>query len=155
MPASTGVCEESDFVELPSGNLMFISRAQHYDANGNFLSENRLETMVSKVGDTFVPATNSTSPFSGSGMPCDLMTKEGVILDLEMGGSYWSADLGQSWHTLLVNGQPLDTYYYPQAVQAADGTIVVVSHNGTDGVYGTIDRADHVPDISVECRSPP
>ena len=94
MPASTGVCEESDFVELPSGNLMFISRAQHYDANGNFLSENRLETMVSKVGDTFVPATNSTSPFSGGGMPCDLMTKEGIILDLEMGGSYWSARLG-------------------------------------------------------------
>ena len=48
MPTSTGVCEESDFVELPNGNLMSISRAQHYDANGKFLSENRLETMVNK-----------------------------------------------------------------------------------------------------------
>ena len=50
MPTSTGACEESDFVELPNGNLMFISRAQHYDANGNLLSQNGLETMVTRVG---------------------------------------------------------------------------------------------------------
>jgi hypothetical protein len=141
MPASTGVCEESDFVELPGGNLMFISRAQHYDANGNFQYENRLQTMVRKSGNTFLPDTTSTVPFGGGGFPCDLMTKEGIILDLEGGyGANWSSDNGTTWHSLLVNGQPLNTYYYPQAVQADDGTIVVVSHNGTDAVYGTIDE---------------
>ena len=142
MPASTGVCEESDFVELPGGNLMAISRAQHYDANGNFLSENRLETMVGKVGDTFVPAITSTSPFPGSGMPCELMTKEGVILDLESNSvDHWSADDGQTWHTLLVGGQPLSSFDYPQAVQAADGTIVIVGHVGSDDAYGTVNQA--------------
>lgn len=142
MPASTGVCEESDFVELPSGNLMFISRAQHYATNGTFLYENRLETMVTKVGQTFVPATNSTVPFSGSGKPCELMTKEGVILDLTSNGTaHWSANNGQIWHNLLLNGQALGTFDYPQAVQAADGTIVVVSHIGNDDVYGTADQS--------------
>ena len=74
--------------------------------------------------------------------PCELMTNEGVILDLASNGTdHWSADNGQTWHTLLVNGQPLSTFYYPQAVQAADGTIVVVSHVGNDDAYGTVDQS--------------
>lgn len=65
------------------------------------------------------------------------------ILDLAMGavgGSHWSSNNGATWLTLTLNGSPFGTYYYPQAVQADDGTIIVVSHNGTDGVYGTLDE---------------
>ncbi len=144
MPTSTGACEESDFVELPNGDLMVISRAQHYDANGVFQSENRLETLMTKAGATFTPGS-SWSPFGGGGMPCDLMTQEGVILDFcSNGPAHWSSDNGQSWHDLLVNGQPLHSYDYPQAVQATDGTIVVVSHVGNDDVYGTVDQSIRV-----------
>jgi hypothetical protein len=129
VPSSAGATEENDFVELPNGNLMFISRAS-----------GRCETIAAKVGQTFVPQS-STAPFSGGGFPCEVMTKEGIILDLAGTGSHWSADYGQTWNTLLAEGQTLNTFYYPQAVQANDGTIVVLSHVGSDNSYGTYDQS--------------
>ena len=44
----------------------------------------------------------------------------------------------------MVGGQQLDTYYYPQAVQAADGTIVVTGHVSMDDAYGAVDESIHV-----------
>ena len=64
MTTAQGICEESDFVELPNGNLFFMHRLQHYDANGNYVSQSRNQSHVTKVGNTFVPQT-PTVPFSG------------------------------------------------------------------------------------------
>jgi hypothetical protein len=37
MPSDVGLCEESDFVELDNGDLLFIHRAEHYDGE-NYVS---------------------------------------------------------------------------------------------------------------------
>ena len=141
MPVSTGACEESDFVELPSGDLLWVHRAVHYTADGYFLSQERLQSITKKVGDTFEPQAPTTLSGEVVGFPCLMMTSEGVILDLGMAASRGSDDEGKIWHDLLVGGQQLRTGYYPQAVQANDGTIVVVSHIGCDDGYGTVDQS--------------
>jgi hypothetical protein len=142
MPMATGVCEESDFVELPSGDLMWIHRTEHYSAAGDLLYSDRMESISQKTGNTFVSQPATTLSWPHSGYPCELLTREGVILDLCTGASHWSADNGVTWHDLLLpDGQPLATYYYPKAIQADDGTIVVVGHLGSDNVYGTYDQA--------------
>jgi hypothetical protein len=141
MTLAQGICEESDFVELPNGDLFFMHRLQHYDANGKYVSQDRRQSTVKKVGDTFEPQSPTTPPWSGQGFPCELLTREGILLDLDLFGSHWSDDLGQTWHNLMVDGQQLNTYYYPQAVQAADGTIVVTGHVRWDDAYGEIDES--------------
>ena len=136
-----GFCEESDFVELPGGDLLFIHRAHHVSGDGKVYQDRR-QSRVSRVGDTFVPnPPNPTVHFDGRGLPCELMSKEGVILNMDIRGSYWSDDQGRTWNKLMAGGQPLRTNYYPRAVQADDGMIVVVSHKGSDNVYGTFDQA--------------
>jgi hypothetical protein len=137
-------CEESDFVELPNGNLFFMHRVQQYDGNGVYVSQSRKQSNLIKDGDNFLPQS-PTVPFGGGqGFPCELLTREGILLDLCLFGSHWSDDYGQSWHDLLVDGQPLTTYYYPQAVQANDGTIVVTGHYRWDDAYREIDESVYV-----------
>ena len=142
MPLSVGNCEESDFVELPNGNLMWIHRASHANPDGSYAYSNRMESIVRKVGDTFVAEAATFLSWPHSGFPCELMTREGTILDLCSTGSHWSNDGGANWHSLKLNlFQSLKTNYYPQAVQTKDGTIVVISHVGGDDVYGAVDQA--------------
>jgi hypothetical protein len=135
MPAATGVCEESDFVELSNGNLLWIHRAVHDGVSS------RQQSISRKSRDTFVPDPPTPVSFPHSGFPCELMTHEGIILDLCSTGSHWSADQGTTWHDLMIGDHPLETLYYPQAVQTPNGTIVVVAHRGSDDVYGTVDQA--------------
>jgi hypothetical protein len=135
MPAAQGACEESDFVELPNGNLLWIHRAEHDGIS------DRQQSIVRKVGDSFVPDPPTPVAFPHSGFPCELMTREGLVLDLCTTGSHWSADGGSTWQDLMLGDQPFCTNYYPKAVQAADGTIVVVSHVGSDDEYGTVDQS--------------
>jgi hypothetical protein len=135
MPATQGACEESDFVELANGNLLWIHRAEHDGIS------DRQQSIVRRVGDTFVPDPPTPVAFPHSGFPCELMTREGLVLDLCTTGSHWSADGGSTWQNLMLGNQAFCTNYYPKAVQAPDGTIVVVSHVGSDDEYGTVDQA--------------
>ena len=141
MPLSVGNCEESDFAELPNGNLMWIHRASHAKPDGSYTHSDRMQSITRKVGDTFVADPSITLPWPHSGFPCELMTREGIILDLCNTGSHWSSDNGATWHGLTADGQALATYYYPRALQTADGTIVVISHVGGDDVYGAVDQS--------------
>jgi hypothetical protein len=141
VPLASATCEESDFVELPSGDLLWVHRAQHWGADGSFGAQGRVQSISKKVGNTFVSQSPTDCPLPAGGFPCDLMTREGVILDLGGSGSHWSGDNGRTWHDLIVGGRELATTYYPQAVQADDGTIVVVGHVGSDNVYGTADQS--------------
>lgn len=156
MPASAGVCEESDFCELPNGDLFWIHRAEHYPdhpvdlpplaarmgANPpeSYWYSDRLQSIVHKQGDTFIPGPPESAPFPHSGYPCVLMTQEGVILHLATGKSHWSADQGKTWHNLMADGKPLGVNYYPKAIQLADGLILCIGHLGSDDVYGTVDQ---------------
>jgi hypothetical protein len=142
MPQSAGACEESDFVQLPNGDLMFIHRAEHWSADGRSMSgTTRMESIVKQSGQTFVPQPAFEVPFPHSGFPCELMTREGIILDLCTTGSHWSGDNGQTWRDLLADRRPLAANYYPKALQTADGTIVVLGHRGADDPYGSTDQA--------------
>ena len=159
MPAKDGVCEESDFCELPSGDLLWIHRAEVFtgivapppplafalpgseNSPNGFVYYDRLQSLARQVGATFVPEPPSRPGIPHSGFPCVLLTREGVILHLATSESHWSTDQGQTWHPLLVGDQKLATQYYPKALQMADGRILCVSHIGTDNGYGARDMA--------------
>jgi len=40
----------------------------------------------------------------------------------------------------MAGDKPLGTYYYPKAIQMADGRILCIGHLGSDDVYGTVDQ---------------
>ncbi|MFA6239841.1 MAG: sialidase family protein, partial [Candidatus Hydrogenedentales bacterium] len=79
MPTSVGVCEESDFCELPNGDLFWIHRVEHYpdhqteippmaarmgsDPPGSYWYSDRMQSVVRKEGDTFVPGECTPAPF--------------------------------------------------------------------------------------------
>ncbi|MCX5771953.1 MAG: sialidase family protein [Candidatus Hydrogenedentes bacterium] len=156
MPSSVGVCEESDFCELPNGDLFWVHRVEHYPDHQtdippqaarmgpnppeSYWYSDRMQSVVYKRGETFVPGKCEPAPFPHSGYPCVLGTREGVILHLATGESHWSADVGKTWNKLMVGGKPLGAYYYPKAIQLADGLILCVGHLGSDDAYGTVDQ---------------
>ncbi|HPG70114.1 MAG TPA: GDSL-type esterase/lipase family protein [Candidatus Hydrogenedentes bacterium] len=171
MPASVGVCEESDFCELPNGDLFWIHRTEHYPDHQTDLPplaarmgpnppesywySDRMQSIAHKQGDTFVPGECTPAPFPHSGYPCVLLTREGVILHLATGESHWSADEGKTWNTLMVGDRPLGTYYYPKAIQMADGRILCIGHLGSDDVYGTVDQCIKQQTFRLNVRNAP
>ena len=60
-----------------------------------------------------------------------------MLLHIQASGSRYSLDFGNSWADLKHAGASavFTTNYYPRAVEAADGTIVVTSHNSGDDAY--------------------
>ena len=153
MPTAVGVCEESDFCELPNGDLFWIHRAEHFPDRQTEIPalgarmgptppesygySDRLQSLARKQGDTFIPGPCAAAPFPHSGYPAVLSTQEGLILHLGTDGVHWTADAGTTWSRLNVPGTP----YYPKALQRADGTIVCIGHRGADDVYGSVDQA--------------
>ena len=151
MPTEQGVCEESEFCELPNGDLFWVHRVEHFPASRveipplaarmgepfpNGYSD-RMQSIVRKKGDGWEPGPAMPAPFPHSGFPCVLLTKEGMILHLATDGIYWTADVGKTWARLPIDG----TGYYPRALQLPDGTIICIGHVGSDDVYGTVDQS--------------
>jgi hypothetical protein len=171
MPASVGCCEESDFCELPNGDLFWVHRTEHYPDHQTDLPpraakmgskppesywySDRMQSIARKEGDTFVPGKCEPAPFPHSGYPCVLGTREGIILHLATGESHWSADMGKTWNKLTANGDALSTYYYPKAIQMDDGKILCVGHFGSDDVYGTVDQSIRLQTFRLEIKNAP
>jgi len=130
-------CEEWDTAELENGDLLGVLRTQVYDAAGGVTAVARHQTVLTKQGDTWTPGPIVPAPFPHSGHPELLATREGPILHVASSGISWTTDRGATWTTLDCPG----TLYYPQAVQLADGTILTVSHIGSDDPYGKTDQA--------------
>ena len=142
MSPEMGVCEESDFCELPNGDLFWVHRVEHYPDHPTTISplaarsgskppesywySDRMQSIARKTGDTFSPEPPVAAPFHHSGFPVVLYTQEGLILHLATDGVYWTADTGKTWTRLNLPG----TKYYPKAVQLPDGKIVCVGHIG-------------------------
>jgi hypothetical protein len=153
MPTNEGVCEESDFCELPNGDLFWVHRVEHFPDHQTVMPSgaapmgpnppqsywysDRMQSIVHKEGKAFVPGKCQSAPFPHSGYPAVLYTQEGLILHLATDGVCWTADLGKTWTRLNIPGTP----YYPKALQLKDGTIVCVGHNGSDDKYGTVDQS--------------
>lgn len=67
-----------------------------------------------------------------------LTRKENVLLHIQSSGSHYSLDFGTSWNDLKhagAAGAVFETRYYPRAVEAADGTIIMTSHTGADDAF--------------------
>lgn len=135
-PPDVGLCEESDFVELPDGDVLAIHRAEHYDGN-KYITSDRLQNLFHPTGDSWTIGPVRKAPFPHSGFPQLLKLRNGLILHIATDGIWWTANAGDSWHRLDLPGSP----YYPQAVQLPDGAIVVVGHHGGDNFYGSVDQS--------------
>lgn len=137
-PDSENMCEESVFVELPNGDLFFLHRAENRTRDGQPVPpfSDRRQNVLHKKGNTFEAGPVSISNVPHGGFPCLLMTPEGVILNIASEAVYWTASPNDPWKKLDCPG----TGYYPQATQLADGTILVVSHQGGDNAYGHVDQ---------------
>lgn len=151
MPTEQGVCEESDFCELPNGDLFWIHRVEHFPPTRTEIPpgaarmgepfpngySDRMQSIVRKKGEGWEVGPASPARFPHSGFPEVMLTKEGVILHLATDGIYWTADVGKTWTRLPIDG----TGYYPRAVQLPSGRIVCIGHVGSDDVYGTVDQS--------------
>lgn len=153
VPGNEGSCEESDFCELPNGDLYFVHRAQHFPKQMTEISQfasrmgttpplsywysDRMQSIVQKHGDSFIPEKAESVPLPHAGFPLVLFTHEGIVLYLAENGVYWTADLGKTWSQLNVGGVP----YYSKVLQLDDGKIICVGHVGSDDEYGTVDQS--------------
>lgn len=151
MPTEQGVCEESDWVELPSGDLFWVHRVEHFPATAEEVPagvarmgepfpngySDRMQSIVYKRGEGWEPGPVTRAPFPHSGFPAVLRTPEGIILHLATDGVCWTADRGATWTRLPIPGSS----YYPRVVQLANGKIVCIGHVGSDDVYGTVDQS--------------
>jgi hypothetical protein len=153
MPTKQGVCEESDFCELPGGDLFFVHRTEHFPDHQTAVSplaarmgssppqsywySDRMQSIVRRQGAGFVPGPCQPAALVHSGFPAVLRTRDGIILHLATTGVHWTPDLGKTWAQLNIPGTP----YYPKALERPDGTIVVLGHVGSDDPYGTVDQS--------------
>ena len=149
MPTEDGVCEESDFCELPNGDLFWIHRVEHFPqeevklppsaAPMGWLNgySDRMQSLVRKEGEGWRPAPPVPAPFPHSGFPEVILTREGIILHLATDGIYGTADTGRTWVRFDLPG----TGYYPRALQLPSGWIVCLGHVGSDDEYGTVDQS--------------
>ena len=129
--------EEWDAAELENGDLLAVLRTASFDSSGKFLSQERRQCLLTRQGQTWTPGPIVPAPFPHSGMPELLMTREGVLLHIAANGIWWTVDRGATWTKLDMPG----TAYYPCALQREDGTILVVSHIGSDDPYGKVDQS--------------
>jgi hypothetical protein len=124
-----GWTEEFDAPELANGDLLCVFRR----ADG----AKRWQGVLRKAGKTWAPGKVGPSELPHSGQPELLATREGPVLHLATTGVHYTADAGKTWARLGVPG----TGYYPRAVQAADGRVLVFGHTGGDDPYGKVDQS--------------
>jgi hypothetical protein len=147
MPSEQGVCEESDFCELPSGDLLWVHRVEHYplvppvqlppggaamipSADNNSPApgySDRYQSIVYKSGETWVAGPATLAPFPHSGFPCVLYTKEGLVLHLATDGIYWTAATGKPWTPAPIPRNQYTEYW--------------LDHGGADASPRWLDRA--------------
>ena len=147
LDAKYGKGVESDFVELPNGTLFFMHRAVGCPTSGPNCKpggggaprpQNQIQNLVRRNSDGSFSPQPPTTTFPNYQWPCLVLTKENVLLHIQDSGSRYSLDLGSSWMDLKGTGESARVFvtkYYPNAVEAADGTIVVTSHNTGDDAF--------------------
>lgn len=136
MPADVGMCEESDFAELPGGDVLVVHRAEHFNDN-KYINSDRLQNVLHPDGTSWTIGPVQPAPFPHSGFPELLRVREGPVLHIATNGVWWTADGARTWNRLGLPGSP----YYPQAIELEDGRVLVVGHTGGDNVYGSADQS--------------
>lgn len=123
---------ETDFVELPDGDLLFVNSSifarpgrQLVHRWGGQLTPGPMEVAVGADG----------FPGHGRGVVPETvcLADDGILVGCMRDGLYcWSDDLGRSWFRL--DGAPSDTHevYQPWIQHLGDGRIACVGHCGAD-----------------------
>ena len=130
---------EWDAAELPNGDLLAVMRTRNpKDASVQV----RMQATLRKDGDGWVMTDVRRAPFPHSGHPELLATREGPILHIATTGVHYTTNGGKRWRPLgFSTATRYKSKYYPRAVQAANGTIHVFGHVGSDDAYGAKDQS--------------
>jgi hypothetical protein len=127
--------DEWDAAELPNGNLVAVLRTPDPKVPGGNL---RYQALLEKQGDGWVMSNVRRAPLPPGGHPELLAARGGPVLYASAQGLWYTDDAGSTWRK-LPGSHPSD--YYPRSVQAADGTVYVLSHRGGDFWYGEGDES--------------
>ncbi|MGI0135394.1 MAG: hypothetical protein ACREBW_10615, partial [Candidatus Micrarchaeaceae archaeon] len=113
---------ETDFVELPSGDLLFI----------NWIPPYRGRQMVYRSAHGWLPGPLERV-ISGTVPETIALTREGILVGcLRPGSYYWSNDLGKRWQPLLSIPDLRPQLYQPWMQYLPDGRIACAGHYGGD-----------------------
>lgn len=122
---------EPDFVELPSGDLLFV-----YSETGPGPGV-QLRQKFFKVPHGFLPGPVS-KVISGWAPERFVLTRDGLLVGPQRGAIYsCSNDEGATWHQ--VHGLP-DCPYQPRIIELADGRLLTSWHIGGDNFFGELDQ---------------
>ena len=131
---------ETDFVELPSGDLLFIN---------NSIFEHPGRQMVYREGNRFTPgpmekALGRTKWGQFNNVPETIcLTQEGLLVGCMRAGEYsWSDDLGLTWQPLEGIPDIGPEVYQPWMYCLDDGRIACAGHFGRDAPISGADRDD-------------
>jgi hypothetical protein len=132
--------DEWDEAELPGGDLLCVFRRPDPK---NARREVRWQGLLKRNGTSWRLERFRPAPFPHSGHPELLATREGIVLHIATTGIDWTADRGESWAPLEIQGFAghYRSRYYPRSFQTGDGRIYVFGHNGWDNRYGEFDQS--------------
>ncbi|MGZ5566133.1 MAG: alpha-glucuronidase family glycosyl hydrolase [Limisphaerales bacterium] len=121
---------ETDFVELPDGNLLFVN-------NSIFAHPGR--QFVYRDGNRFTPGPLE-HVHSGTVPETICLTDDGALVGCMRPGKYfWSADLGLNWRTLEGAPDNMDVYQ-PWIQFLGNGRVGCAGHHGADDPIGGRDQ---------------
>jgi hypothetical protein len=122
---------ETDFVELPDGNLLSIN-------NSIFATPGR--QLVYRDGNRFTPGPLERV-HSGTVPETVCLTENGLLIGCHRPGTYhWSDDLGQNWHPL--EGPPsTNEVYQPWIHYLGNNQVACAGHYGADDPIGGRDQS--------------
>jgi hypothetical protein len=131
---------ETDFVELPDGDLLFIN-------NSIFATPGR--QFVHRDGERFTPGPLERAQ-SGVVPETVCLTDDGLLIGCHRPGTYhWSDDLGQNWHAL--HGAPSTIeVYQPTIRHLGGGRVACAGHYGADDPIGGRDQSINLHRFTVE-----
>jgi hypothetical protein len=136
---------ETDFVELPNGNLLFIN---------NSIFANPGRQIVNREGDRFTPGPLERVQ-SGTVPETVCLTEDEVLIGCQRPGTYyWSNDLGRNWQPL--EGAPTTMeVYQPWIVFLGNGRVACAGHYGADDATKSRDQYISVHTFKVDMLQKP
>jgi hypothetical protein len=136
---------ETDFVELPNGNLLFIN---------NSIFANPGRQFVYRDVDRFTPGPLERVQ-SGTVPETICLADDDVLVGCHRPGTYyWSNDLGQNWQPL--GGTPVTMeVYQPWIAYLGNGKVACAGHYGADDPIKSRDQFISVHTFNVEVLQKP
>jgi hypothetical protein len=136
---------ETDFIELPDGNLLFTNSSIFANPGRQF---------VYRDGNRFTPGPLERV-HSGTVPETVCLTEDGVLVGCQRPGTYyWSNDLGQNWQPLAGAPSTIEVYQ-PWIVYLGKGKLACAGHYGADDPIKSRDQFISIHTFQVEARVKP